>query len=786
MTKKKVLSLLLSLVMVMSLFSVTAFAAEGDPTVTIDMPETFTVGQPVEFTISTTAGNLADTNTMVIGTSEFDGVDAIEKIEYYEVNDGNWYELQGNSFGPSTGFPLSDATSKFRVTFKEDGEFSLTVKIQKVDSDDVLATTTESIRSVLEPSVSITDCGHFNGADWGGEAGVYSVGWQYSNFDMDTVSSIRVGMKDANGNMIMEYTADEEQIAWQLENSYVTPEGLSSAPFYKEYNGTPFEEGRDDDWTMTKGDGYAMWQPTLFYVEVVANGATYYDEKPYDYAYPTVTITDCGHFDGADWGGEAGVYSVGWQYSNFGTSTITAIRVGMKDADGNTIMEYTADEEQIAWQLENSYVTPEGLSSAPFYKEYNGTPFDEGRDDDWTMAKGDGYAMWQPTLFYVEVVANGATYYDEMAYDYPYPTVSITDCGHFNEADWGGEAGVYSLGWQYSNLDTSTITDIRVGMKDAKDRVIMEYTADEEQVAWQLENSYVTPEGLSSAPFYKENNGTPIAEGRDLDWTVTKGDGFNTWQPTLFYVEVVANGTTYYEEAVYNYDYPHIHENVIAVPAKPAAEGVEGNIAYWYCEDCGKYFRDEALTDEITKEETVIAALPHMTHQGGTATCKDKAVCTICGEPYGELDPSNHVGGVEVRFAKEATCTEEGYTGDTYCLGCGAKIAEGKTLAKTAHQYQDGKCVVCGAADPNYTPGATPTPKPDATPTPVPEATPTPAPEVTPAPEATPTPAPEQPANDVPKTGDETNFTLWFAVAAVSGLALTGAAVASKAKRQKP
>ena len=651
MTKKKVLSLLLSLVMVMSLFSVTAFAAEGDPTVTIDMPETFTVGQPVEFTISTTAGNLADTNTMVIGTSEFDGVDAIEKIEYYEVNDGNWYELQGNSFGPSTGFPLSDATSKFRVTFKEDGEFSLTVKIQKVDSDDVLATTTESIRSVLEPSVSITDCGHFNGADWGGEAGVYSVGWQYSNFDMDTVSSIRVGMKDANGNMIMEYTADEEQIAWQLENSYVTPEGLSSAPFYKEYNGTPFEEGRDDDWTMTKGDGYAMWQPTLFYVEVVANGATYYDEKPYDYAYPTVTITDCGHFDGADWGGEAGVYSVGWQYSNLDTSTITAIRVGMKDADGNTIMEYTADEEQIAWQLENSYVTPEGLSSAPFYKE---------------------------------------------------------------------------------------------------------------------------------------NNGTPIAEGRDLDWTVTKGDGFNTWQPTLFYVEVVANGTTYYEEAVYNYDYPHIHENVIAVPAKPAAEGVEGNIAYWYCEDCGKYFRDEALTDEITKEETVIAALPHMTHQGGTATCKDKAVCTICGEPYGELDPSNHVGGVEVRFAKEATCTEEGYTGDTYCLGCGAKIAEGKTLAKTAHQYQDGKCVICGAADPNYTPGATPTPKPDATPTPVPEATPTPAPEVTPAPEATPTPAPEQPANDVPKTGDETNFALWFAVAAVSGLALTGAAVASKAKRQKP
>ena len=56
-----------------------------EPTVTIDMPATFTVGQPMEFSISTTGGDKA--GTMVLGTSVFSGSAAIEKIEYYEENE---------------------------------------------------------------------------------------------------------------------------------------------------------------------------------------------------------------------------------------------------------------------------------------------------------------------------------------------------------------------------------------------------------------------------------------------------------------------------------------------------------------------------------------------------------------------------------------------------------------------------------------------------------------------------------------------------------------------------
>ena len=69
-------------------------------------------------------------------------------------------------------------------------------------------------------------------------------------------------------------------------------------------------------------------------------------------------------------------------------------------------------------------------------------------------------------------------------------------------------------------------------------------------------------------------------------------------------------------------------------------------------------------------------------HTGGTATCKTQATCEICGEPYGELDSENHEGGTEVRDAKEATSTETGYTGDTYCLGCYAQIQAGEIIPK--------------------------------------------------------------------------------------------------------
>ena len=52
---------------------------------------------------------------------------------------------------------------------------------------------------------------------------------------------------------------------------------------------------------------------------------------------------------------------------------------------------------------------------------------------------------------------------------------------------------------------------------------------------------------------------------------------------------------------------PAHHANLVNVPAKAATTSAAGNIEYWHCGGCGKYYKDAAAQDEITQEDTVIA-----------------------------------------------------------------------------------------------------------------------------------------------------------------------------------
>ena len=76
------------------------------------------------------------------------------------------------------------------------------------------------------------------------------------------------------------------------------------------------------------------------------------------------------------------------------------------------------------------------------------------------------------------------------------------------------------------------------------------------------------------------------------------------------------------------------------------------------CDDCGEKISDHIDND---RDHYCDTCKVRVSCSGGTATCKDKAICEICGQPYGEVDPTNHVGGIESHNAKAATCTEDGY-----------------------------------------------------------------------------------------------------------------------------
>ena len=102
------------------------------------------------------------------------------------------------------------------------------------------------------------------------------------------------------------------------------------------------------------------------------------------------------------------------------------------------------------------------------------------------------------------------------------------------------------------------------------------------------------------------------------------------------------------------------------------------------------------------------------------ATCKSTGKktfnCTVCGETKTETiakDASNHTGGTEIRDAIAVTCGADGYSGDTYCLGCGVKLETGAVIPKTGnHTWNNGSvttpatckdtgvktftCMICG------------------------------------------------------------------------------------------
>ena len=152
--------------------------------------------------------------------------------------------------------------------------------------------------------------------------------------------------------------------------------------------------------------------------------------------------------------------------------------------------------------------------------------------------------------------------------------------------------------------------------------------------------------------------------------------------------------------SVYNFEHVHAFSYVEAIEATCEEDG---NIAYYYCSECGKYYSDAEGNEEIELSDTIIAATGHSYESVVTEpTCTEQGyttyTCSECGDSYvtDYTDATGH--SLEYIEAIEASCEEAGNTAYYYCSECGKYYsdAEGNEeielsdtiIAATGHSYE--------------------------------------------------------------------------------------------------
>ena len=121
------------------------------------------------------------------------------------------------------------------------------------------------------------------------------------------------------------------------------------------------------------------------------------------------------------------------------------------------------------------------------------------------------------------------------------------------------------------------------------------------------------------------------------------------------------------------------------IAAKDSSCTAEGNIEYWYCSVCGKYFSDAEATQEITLAETVVAKKAHSVSEEWSADDDSHwHACTECDEKF---DTEAHT--YEWVIDGEPTATSEGSKHEE-CTVCHHKRNEGTVIPKIGDVNADG------------------------------------------------------------------------------------------------
>ena len=140
----------------------------------------------------------------------------------------------------------------------------------------------------------------------------------------------------------------------------------------------------------------------------------------------------------------------------------------------------------------------------------------------------------------------------------------------------------------------------------------------------------------------------------------------------------------------------YVKHNAVKVERKDPTCTENGNIEYWYCEACRKYFQDEALTKELKQEETIIKAKGHnaVKTEEKLATCTEDGnieywYCDVCKKYFSDAELKNEISFDKTMIpatdhnlikieAKNPTIDAAGNTEYWYCEVCDKYFSDEK------------------------------------------------------------------------------------------------------------
>ena len=239
----------------------------------------------------------------------------------------------------------------------------------------------------------------------------------------------------------------------------------------------------------------------------------------------------------------------------------------------------------------------------------------------------------------------------------------------------------------------------------------------------------LNPADLDGAKIVWSSTNSDVASVDQNGLVTAKKPGSATIKATVTY-----NGTQKVANCNVTVTCNHIN-GYSTITAKTSSCTEKGNNEYYKCNDCGAFFTDTAMKNATTAAAQLLPLANHTPivmkdaagHWTECEACHNTLVAKVAhtfkyvvdvpategadGQKHEECEVCRFARDPEVICAhlktetvgaKAATCGADGYTGDLVCSDCGEVLAAGKAITeRPAHEYANGKCKNCGAADPN-------------------------------------------------------------------------------------